>query len=339
MKIEVLKNRLRLVNALLVGKALRSSSPQEIIIEITNRCNLRCPMCVRTYLNAMEAQDLSLGEFYILLDHITNKTERISFAGLGEPLLNPKIVGMVYRCKERGFRTTIYTNATLLSAEFSYSLLNAGLSGIVISFDGATEKTYEYYRCGASFNEVKKNIINFLEIKRALQSKVFVEMQMVIFRRNFGEIKLFFDMWSIQGVDLIRIKNDHMCIIDEDSITQNNLIFKKNEGFCTIPWRGPATINVDGTVYPCCVNSRHNLILGNIFNKNIEDLWCSELANKLRNDFVSKRAKLSTCQHCNIPLLPLFLCACGTLLNPSLVHKVLALIERRSYKNKIERLG
>jgi radical SAM protein with 4Fe4S-binding SPASM domain len=334
MELEVLKNRWLLANALLKGKALHSSSPQEIIIEVTNRCNLRCPMCIRTHLEALETKDLSLEEFNILLNRITNKTERIFLAGLGEPLLNPEIVAIIHKCSERGLRTTIHTNATLLSAELSCALLSAGLSSISISFDGATEETYEYYRCGADFNKVKQNILNFLEIKRALRTKVLVEIQMVIFKRNLKEINLFFDMWSIRGVDFIRIKNDHMRVSDESGIEENNLIFKKKSGCCAILWRGPATIDVDGMVYPCCMNSRDNLILGNIFSENMENLWCSDLANKLRNDFVKKRAKLATCRQCNIPLLPLFPCACGTLLNPFLSRKMLALIERWLYKNK-----
>ena len=332
MQLETLKNRWRLAKALLEGKALHSSAPQEIIVEVTNRCNLRCRMCVRTYLNAIETKDLSLKEFCLLLDNLTNKTERISFAGLGEPLLNPEIVEMIYKCKEHGFPTTIYTNATLLSPEFSAALLNAGLSGIIFSFDGATEKTYEYYRSGADFNEAKKNILSFLKIKKATGSNVFIEIQMVILKRNFEEIKSFFDMWSIRGVNSIRIKNDHMCVSGESNIEKNSFIPKKKDGFCVMPWRGPATIDVNGNVYPCCVKSQYNLVLGNIFSKSIEDLWGSNLINKLRNDFSNKKAKLSTCQLCTIPLVPLLPCVCGTLLNPLLAHKILAQIERRLYK-------
>lgn len=288
----VIKNRWRLVNALLRRSGLCLGVPQEIIIEVTNRCNLRCPMCIRTHRKINE-RDLSLEEFHRLIENITPETERIAIAGLGEPLLHLQIVEMVYQCNKRGFKTVLYTNATLLNPELSLALLNAGLSSVIFSFDGATSQAYEHYRRGANFYEVKKNILEFLEIKRNISSKVYIEIQMILLKYTLSQIKEFIHMWSLKEIDSIRIKNDHMGVLYEEN-GKNHSDFKIKKGICAMPWRGPATISVTGELFPCCVASEHNVILGNVFDDNIEKLWHSDLANELRNKFANKRTKLST---------------------------------------------
>lgn len=328
----ILKNRFTLAYSLLRKKDLSVSAPQEVVVEITNRCNLRCPMCIRTHLNGIKIKDLSLEEFCMLIGNITNKTELITLAGLGEPLLNSDIVNMVYEAKRKGFRAALYTNAALLNKELSRDLLTSGLSGIVISFDGATQETYEYYRKGARFEETRRNILDLLQVKNELGSRVFVEIQMIVFENNLSEIKPFLDMWSISGVDSVRIKNDQMCVYKIDNDTQKRVPIVKK--ICFMPWRGPATVNVHGDVYPCCVGSQYNLILGNIFKRSMEELWDSNSANKLRKDFLAAGAKLSSCKHCHIPLFTLFPFVFGVLLNPLSIYKIYAAIDRISPRTK-----
>ncbi len=67
MKTAIIKNRLNLVRSLIGLGELNYGVPQEIIIEVTNRCNLRCPMCIRTHRNT-EKKDLSVEELCKLLD-------------------------------------------------------------------------------------------------------------------------------------------------------------------------------------------------------------------------------------------------------------------------------
>jgi radical SAM protein with 4Fe4S-binding SPASM domain len=268
-----------------------------------------------------------------LLKNINDKTELITLAGLGEPLLNPEIVAMVYECKRRGFKSLLYTNATLLNKEISMRLLEAGLSGILISFDGPDENTYEYYRKGAGFSEVKNNIMSFLELKKNLDKAVFVEIQMIDFEDSPSGRELFRKTWGISGIDSVRIKKDQMRVgkIEPPEKAYPTLGVKKL--LCSMPWRGPATVNVYGDVYPCCVGSKSNIILGNIFSSTLEEVWNSASANKLRMNFVAKGQKLSSCKECYIPLPPVVLCGMGALLGPFLIYKIYAKIESIFFTN------
>ncbi len=326
MDLDIFKNRVSVASALLRKKRLSSSSPQEVIIEITKRCNLRCPGCVRTYLDNSNAKDLTLEEFFLFLENISRKTELITLAGLGEPLLNPEAVNMVYQSKRKGFKTALYTNAVLLKPDISKGLLDAGLSGIVISFDGATEETYQHFRKGASFPEVKRNILDFLDIKRKLKSRVFVEVQMIVFKENRPEIKAFRDAWAVSGVDSVRVKNDQMRVYNrEDPPGEQDCPARK--GFCSMPWRGPATVNIFGDVYPCCVGSGDNMVIGNLFKSGMEQIWSSNPANQLRADFIAKGGSLTGCRGCHIPFPPQVFCALGALLDPLLIYRAYAKAE------------
>jgi len=331
MSTNIIKNRFNLTRAIIRSTQLHKGVPQEIIVEVTNRCNLHCPMCVRTHRKINE-KDLTKDEFSLLLDNIPDNTERVAIAGLGEPLLNPNIIDIVHHCTKKGFDSVLYTNATLLDLNISAELLRAGLGSIIISFDGTTDTSYEYYRRGANFDRVKANILNFLKIKQELNSKVFVEMQMIVLKHTFPEVKKFLHMWSIDGVDSIRVKNDHMGVLKED-FDKSSSFLKGKKGLCAMPWRGPATINVQGELYPCCVASEYNVMLGNVFEHKLEELWHSDLANKLRKNFLNHRSKLPSCRYCNIPFIPLFFVAGGTMVNPSFAHKILTVAERMRMLN------
>lgn len=78
-------------------------------IFITNRCNLRCDGCFAR--NIMEDDcDISLSEYASVIEQAIRKGgEQINLLG-GEPLIHPKIGEIIRINREKGLKTTIYTN-------------------------------------------------------------------------------------------------------------------------------------------------------------------------------------------------------------------------------------
>ena len=95
-----------------------------------------------------------------------------------------------------------------------------------------------------------------------------------------------------------------------------------------MPWRGPATVDVEGNVYPCCVQSPENAILGVLPDNDLRDVWNGPRAVDVRRRFVSGRQKLDTCEGCLIPLFPVPVSAAASLLDPFLMRRLLSLFER-----------
>ena len=65
--------------------------PTKIYVEVTTRCNLRCPMCVKTISNnAIPDADMESAVFRRLLPALS-KVETLILNGIGDSLLHPEL--------------------------------------------------------------------------------------------------------------------------------------------------------------------------------------------------------------------------------------------------------
>ena len=143
------------------------SQPKCVFLEVTNRCNLRCAACVRTYRTFEEPRDMSYEEFISLVDQFP-QLERAVLHGIGEPLLNPRLPDMVRYLKERGVTVLFNSNATLLTPELGQKLAEAGLDEFRVSVDGADADSYLRLRGKPLLDTVVRNLQALAETKRRL---------------------------------------------------------------------------------------------------------------------------------------------------------------------------
>src|SRR5574341_304209 len=89
-------------------------NPRVIFIEVTNRCNLLCQTCPRTYFQREPLKSLSLNEFISIAEQFP-QMRRALLHGIGEPLLNRELPEIIKYLKGRGVEVIINSNGTLLS--------------------------------------------------------------------------------------------------------------------------------------------------------------------------------------------------------------------------------
>lgn len=130
--------------------------PTEIEIELTNYCNAECIACPRDHITVEQGlmTEKTFGNILLKYKHyleesIINKIlgrmqyPVITFAGLGEPLLHPRISEFILAAKEEGFITILFTNASLLDSECTHRLLKSRIDQLYISFWGIEKHEYE----------------------------------------------------------------------------------------------------------------------------------------------------------------------------------------------------
>jgi len=134
-----------------------------IYVEVTNRCNLNCSMCIRNNWNH-ELGSMSRKTLLKMLSDIQSFSPfpEIFFGGYGEPLSHPEIINFVQDTKKFGARTSLVTNGTLLSPELSKDLILSGLNQLWVSLDGMHHDNPK--------NDVMQKIIHNLEIFQDLKS-------------------------------------------------------------------------------------------------------------------------------------------------------------------------
>lgn len=118
------------------------------LIDVTNRCNLKCPICFANAAVSKKLFEPSFEEIRQMLRNLRGldpiPTPAIQYAG-GEPTLRKDIVELVKLAKKEGFsHIQIATNGLRLARKESLAqkLVNAGLNTVYLAFDGVTGEPY-----------------------------------------------------------------------------------------------------------------------------------------------------------------------------------------------------
>ncbi len=118
------------------------------LIDVTNRCNMKCPVCFANAAVSKTLYEPTYEEIRTMLQNLRNNrpvpTPAIQYAG-GEPTVRKDIVELVKLAKEEGFRhTQIATNGLRLARlpSLAQELKDAGLNTVYLQFDGVTEEPY-----------------------------------------------------------------------------------------------------------------------------------------------------------------------------------------------------
>jgi len=118
------------------------------LIDVTNRCNLRCPICFANAAVSNYLYEPSYEEIREMLRNLRANqpvpTPAIQYAG-GEPTVRKDIVELVKLAREEGFsHTQIATNGIKLAKdpELAQKLKDATLNTVYLQFDGVTEEPF-----------------------------------------------------------------------------------------------------------------------------------------------------------------------------------------------------
>lgn len=129
----------------LVNHGGYSLLPKLIVLEITNRCNLRCKMCWWDFDRKETDNELAFEEVKRLIDQIRFINPNITITG-AEPFIRKDTAKILLYMMDRNVRVnSILTNGTLINKESAEAIVKAGVELIQVSIDGDRE-THERIR-------------------------------------------------------------------------------------------------------------------------------------------------------------------------------------------------
>ncbi len=256
---------------------------KKVYVEITNVCNLNCSFCIH---NQRESIFMSKDHFKIILEKLKPYTKYLYFHVMGEPLIHPYINEFINMASDNYF-VNITTNGYLIDKiknnknirQINISLhsfndkynktLNEYLTDILEVTNILKEYTYINYRIWAS-NPYKKDIIKILEEyynttingHTKLSKNTFIDFDTEFF-------------WP-------DLSNNYYNEIGTCYALKNHI-----------------AILVDGTIVPCCLDSKGSINLGNIFESSIEDIINSKRYQKMLINFKNNKRCEELCKHCN----------------------------------------
>jgi radical SAM protein with 4Fe4S-binding SPASM domain len=143
---------------------LASRGPVCLYLETTNRCNLLCTTCPRTYAELEPPADMSWELFTSIVDQLP-EIERAVLHGVGEPMLVKALPRMVRYLKDRGTYVLFNTNGTVLNERNGRALIASGLDELRVSLDAANAKSYLAIRGKNYFDRIIRNVRAFREMQ------------------------------------------------------------------------------------------------------------------------------------------------------------------------------
>jgi MoaA/NifB/PqqE/SkfB family radical SAM enzyme len=131
--------------------------PVCLYLETTNRCNLLCETCPRTFEALEPPADMSWELFTRIVDQVPNLARAV-LHGVGEPMLVRDLPRMIRYLKDRGVYVLFNTNGTLLRPAKFQELIDTGLDELRVSLDAADAKSYLAVRGKDFFHRIVRDV-------------------------------------------------------------------------------------------------------------------------------------------------------------------------------------
>lgn len=254
---------------------------------------MNCSFC---HGHSRKFKQMTTDEFEEVLSKISGYTEYIYYHLMGEPLTHPDLPEFIKIASEKGFKSMITTNGTLLNQRGD-KILDAGIHKVNISvhsFEGGTEERFESYL---------KNLVDFA--LKAHNKGVIVVFRLwnngfdngrndkiiEYLKRNIN------DNWSKNSKGFKILDKMFLEYGERFSWPDMNADVYGRDVFC-YGLRDHIGILSDGTVVPCCLDSEGTINLGNLFNDNLSDILNSERSNAIKHGFDCRNAVEELCQKC-----------------------------------------
>ncbi|WP_400210183.1 tetraether lipid synthase Tes [Methanomethylophilus alvi] len=161
------------VNVVIDGEKVEMLSPTALAnIDLTNRCNMNCPICFANANDAGYVYEPDFDTVCKMLDALRGeqpiKCTAVQFSG-GEPTVYPRLVDVIKAAKERKFaQVQIATNGIVFASHYDKlkECAQAGLNTVYLQFDGMDDDIYMRSR-GRKMMDVKKGVIaNLKKLKQ-----------------------------------------------------------------------------------------------------------------------------------------------------------------------------
>ena len=198
----------------------RSAEPARppvcLYLETTNRCNLLCTTCPRTYEELEPPADMSWELFTRIVDQLPD-IERAVLHGVGEPMLVKNLPKMVRYLKDRGAYVLFNTNGTVLNDKNGRALIAAGLDELRVSLDAANAKSYRAIRGKDYFGRILRNVRAFRNLQeREGADRPRVSAWLTGLKETIAELPAFVKVAAETGVKEVYLQR--LVFFEDDAI-------------------------------------------------------------------------------------------------------------------------
>lgn len=284
--------------------AFEPTFPLYVMFEQTYRCNLTCPSCLQGYSEAKEKYDTGVGVMpRALFEQVILECERegcpsVAMHNIDEPLLVKDIAERIRFARDHGIMDIFMTtNAQLLTRDKARAVCDAGLTNILFSIDATSANTYRQVRVGGEFEKVLEAIEHIRRWKEEQRSELpTIRASFVTSRLNEKEEKNFLETFLPQ-VDYIDIQAFYAVYdLNRELVPTDHVLIDPARFCCSEPYR-KIIVRANGDVVPCCSVFTYQLVMGNVYQQSIKEIFTGKAMTNLRQELREHRYN-PVCREC-----------------------------------------
>ncbi len=274
--------------------------PIQVDLELSNICNLKCPMCFRTTNDYNKKPNVKHMDFELakkVIGEIKGKVPALRLSFRGESTLHPNIVEIIALAKKSGIKEVSFlTNGSKLTKELVGEFVLAGLDWITVSIDGVDE-VYNKIRKPLKFDQILDKIKTTQQVKKDMGSeKPVIKVQSLwpAIRENPQE---YYDIFA-PHVDMIAF-NPIIDYLDNDS--ENSIQFI--DDFSCPQHYQRLIVSATGNALMCTNDEHEQVSLGDANIQTVHEIWHGEKLTEMRKVHCNKNGfkDIDVCRHCFIP--------------------------------------
>jgi MoaA/NifB/PqqE/SkfB family radical SAM enzyme len=159
------------------------SRPLTLVMDLTERCNLRCVMCYFSTVDRIRFTpfDRQLSDngnmptevFETIAAELFPRAHKVALGCAAEPMVHPKFAELVkiagrYKVPELWFPT----NLLALTEAKAQAIVEAGVATVAISMDGTDQETYEKIRVGGKWSLFNARLAMLNEARKGSKTKI-----------------------------------------------------------------------------------------------------------------------------------------------------------------------
>ena len=278
------------------GNGLSSEFPSQLILDITEICNLACVHCPhpvfkksKYYAKRYLEPELHKKMVHEVRDESDGHCKYIRYTSNGEPLVHPEGYKMIkYAVDHSNTFICLTTNGTIMKERKTRQLLDSGIHMIDISLDAYLPSTYSKIRVNGDLELTRANVLRLINwVKQDnLNTKVIVSF--VEQPENTSEIEDFKKFWSDNGASKVVIRRLHSAAGAVESIAKKMHTEQKHEERypCLYPWER-LTLDPKGHLSFCPTDWKYKAVFDDFRKTTIKEAWQGKFLKELRQAHIS----------------------------------------------------
>ncbi|MCL1939766.1 MAG: SPASM domain-containing protein [Desulfovibrionaceae bacterium] len=283
------------------GRRFRPSFPRTVEFQTLSVCNAKCVFCP----HAQSPELIPHGRMDDgLIDKIVSEcgkhfVNRINPYLTNEPLADRRMPDILRLIRQKTLfftKTKINTNAGLLTEEISRKILTgSGLSQIWFSVNGYSPETYKA-SMNLDYATSMRNIDTFLRLKQELgQRRPSVKVTTIHTKLVEHELEYAEKYWAERKV---HFTVHHMDNRAGEGVSAIAPVAHRRKLNCDL-FLKQAYIVENGDMILCCHDWRQTVVLGNVAEKSIKEVWNSPLfLDRIYEYYAGNFENIEICRNC-----------------------------------------